>query len=95
LFGSNGSFDPDACPWASGDLHAAVENITNDIAIIQVDNGAASANSGWTTVEIGGVTYTRADMTHSYSAVSELNQWLITPSSGGFGVTDVDINWDP
>jgi len=69
-----------------------IRNLNNSSTQFAVQGNRA--NSGWTTMTIGGVDFARADA--SYSASSTATSWTWSPTSNPFGTTDgveVTVTW--
>lgn len=69
-----------------------IRNLNNTSTQFAVQGNRA--NSGWTTMTIGGVDFARADA--SYSASSTATSWTWSPTSNPFGTTDgveVTVTW--
>jgi hypothetical protein len=88
-----GSIDVAEVPWATRDLRAAYWDTNNDLRVA-VEGTVGNIN--WTSIDINGNSYNRADATYSVNADGD-DHWLwasVIPNP--FGTTEgalIPVNW--
>jgi len=63
------------------------ENNANKTVQLQVQGGNNRNNGGWTTLKIGGFTYTRSSATYSSSSYLNYRTWTWSNTSNPFGTS--------
>lgn len=78
----------------SGAIINYIRNLNGSTNMLQIQGNRA--NSGWTTMTIGGVDFARADASYNYSSSADYTSWTWTSGSNPFGTTDgveVTVTW--
>lgn len=63
------------------------ENNVNKTVLLEVSGGNNVNDGGWTTLKIGGFTYTRSSATYSSSSYLNTRRWTWSNTSNPFGTT--------
>lgn len=94
LSGSYGSITDGTSNLYNGATIYSLNNLNNSVTAIQISGN--HANSGWTTMTIGGVDFARADASYGYNSDTNRSTWNWDQTANPFGTTDgvqVTVTW--